>query len=280
MDITDILDGIPKEGSMLGEENVTPPESSPESNETETPPSAQGETQTENNTEPDENVPFHKHPRWIARQREIESMREENENLRKSVDDLKPLKEEVEQLKGSRNSPTEFQNHSIPQWFVTLYGDNPEAWNLYQQNEVQRIAQEEQRITQKVLSQLDQQQKKQQEEQEKYKKMFDQQFDNIGKEHSVDLSYQEGKNSLRNEFTDFVTKNPIYDQNGLLNLKVGWQYFKATRQPVETADKTKLNARKQIAAQTVADTKGEATKKDYVTPNDIRRSGWKNYLRS
>lgn len=279
MDITDILDGIPKEGGMLGEENATPPESSPEPNETETPPSAQGETPVENNTEPEENLPFHKHPRWIARQREIETMREENENLRKSIDDLKPLKEEIEQLKGSKNSPTEFQSQSIPQWFVTLYGDNPEAWNLYQQNEMKHLAEQEQRLTQKVLSQIAEQEKRKQEEQEKYSKIFEQQFNEIGKEHNIDLSYQEGKNSVRNEFTDFITKNPIYDQNGIINLKLGWQFYKDSKQPVEAVDKTKLNARKQIAAQTVADTKGESTKKDYVTPNDIRRAGWRNYLR-
>src|SRR5260221_20106 len=62
------------------------------------------ETPEEGMNTPEDNIPFHKHPRWIEREGELKTLRETAEENAKEIAELKSIRTEKE--------PT-----AIPEWF-------------------------------------------------------------------------------------------------------------------------------------------------------------------
>ncbi len=80
------------------------------------------ETGSEPKKQPDEeNLPFHKHPRWIAQQQKLKEKDQE-------IAELKAAQERIEaRLQSSDKKVEDEQPIAIPSWFQELYGsDDPE----------------------------------------------------------------------------------------------------------------------------------------------------------
>jgi len=90
-------------------------ESSTEINENEKEPSQKGEPKKAN-TSAEENIPFHKHPRF-------KELIEENKKLKEEIEQTRT--EFSQKLESIKNEPTTEQ---IPESFKKLYGDSPEIW--------------------------------------------------------------------------------------------------------------------------------------------------------
>lgn len=73
--------------------------------------------------EDDLKVPFHKHPRWMKAQKELEAERERNNRIE---DELKTMKEQM------KNDSGDGASDEIPAWFSRLYADPNEARVQYQ----------------------------------------------------------------------------------------------------------------------------------------------------
>lgn len=198
------------------------------------------------NTPPQDTVPFHKHPRWIEREKELVTIKEHEAKIAA----------ELEQLKAQRTP----SNPSIPDWFKELYGDNSVAWEKYSLRETQLL----QEVEQKVLDRQQQAVQAQQAETAHWSKWVD---DEIARLES------EGKAFDRNKLIKTMLEYRPTDEENNFDFNKGYEIYKALE---GTPDTAKSQARKQLADTASASSKGEPKAKDYLTTNDLRHRSWSN----
>lgn len=221
------------------EENETPTESPTENKEEmETAPSAEDAT-TEQPKE-DDNIPFHKHPRWIERENKWQEEKERLEN------ELNSIKERVE------NPPVkEVVNTEIPDWF----GGDEIAWSKYQAYQEQ----ERQRVKQELIADQQQAVKSQKDAEAKWKKYTDD---------SIARLEAEGKEFDKNELMDVMLKWRPTDDYGNFDFSKGYEILALQKGTNNNAEKAK--ARKQMVDISSSKPTEQGTNKNYATSEDFR----------
>lgn len=191
-----------------------------------------------------EQVPFHKHPRWIEREKELNDLKAREEATAK----------EIAELRAMQSRPT--GQDAIPQWFEKLYGANQEAWVAYRDREKVR----EEEIEQRVIERQKQTQQQQVAEQKKWEGWVDAEVARLQGEGKVF-----DRNKLLKVMVDYgPTTGDSFDFNK------GYAIY----EKLEAPDTEKSQARKQLADQTTTSTRGEKPKKDYMTTADLRHKSW------
>lgn len=114
--MSEVFADVPSEGATLdidkaferleAKGETSSPESQPEKKETEKP------SQGGKNTQAQENIPFHKHPRWQKMQTEFQKTKEELERIKAEKGENKPI--------------------TVPDWWKKQYGDTPESKTRYE----------------------------------------------------------------------------------------------------------------------------------------------------
>lgn len=238
MNTEDIFADITREGAdpfaNMGEE--TPSESQPENE----PAEAVVTTSKE-----EDNLPFHKHPRWIEREQELQELRERDAERDRQIAELTAAQE-------SKDSA------DIPDWFSELYGDNKTAWEKYNAHEQDRTNEIERRI---LAKQQEEQNKATQEE-----KFYGEWIDN-----EVAKLEAEGLKFDRNELIKTMVEYSPTDGDNNLDFHKGYNIYQALKvQP----DTEKSDARKQLADTATTSSRSEPSKKEYMTPGDLRNRSW------
>lgn len=162
-----ILKDLLKEGSILKDDSkATTTDSQPEKKPEDIKPSSQGEDKgnkgvpKSNNIETEENVPFHKHPRFQELTKENRELKEWKEKADQQISELNnklttlstPVKNEVE---------------PIPEWFKASIGDDVNSWKEYQE----KNKQERENIKREIITSIRQEEEQKQnavKEQEKW----------------------------------------------------------------------------------------------------------------
>jgi chromosome segregation ATPase len=229
-------------------EEITPSESLPENKQEEVKPD-QG--QNTDNLD-DINTPFHKHPRWIERENELNKTREEKEALQRDVAELKQFKEEI-----SKQLPK--SDTKIPEWFSTLYGHNPEAWEKYSEHDRTVREQMKQEI-------LEAQEQKIHEAQEQEKYWLNWVDTEMGKLEAKGYKFD------REELAQVMMRTRPTDEKGNLDFEAGYETYIARKGP--TVNPQVSQARKQVADTVNRTSKGEPAKKDYMTSAELRNKTW------
>lgn len=196
---------------------------------------------------PEKDVPFHKHPRWIEREKELEEVKARETQI----------SQELQELKDARSKPVDT---SIPEWFRELYGENKVAWEKYSVREVER----EKEIETRLIERQTQAVQEQQAEAQRWSKWVD---DEITKLET------EGNTFDRNKLIKTMLDYRPTDENNNFDFKAGLKIYQALEaQP----DPAKAVARKELADKTTTSSKGEPAKKDYLTAADLRHRSWGN----
>lgn len=240
---------FPSEDNLLGEEqeNETPSESPTEKNEETETPSHQGEeedkAESSEDTDDESNIPFHKHPRF-------KELVEERNDLRRQFEELRTTVDTVQQKIVPSN-----EDVKIPNWFQKLYGDDRESWQEYQADEKERFNALKQSIVQEQV-----------ESQKKYEESV-KRWEGYSKDQMQALE-DEGKSFDRNELMKVVLDYQPTDAQGNFDFKKAYQILELKAKAEH--DPAKSEARKNLAASTTSDNKGESNPKDYKTPNDFR----------
>jgi len=230
-------------------------ESSPEENQVEQSPSSQGETAQAVNAENEDNLPFHKHPRFKA-------LIEEKNKLQSTLNELLPLKEEIERLK-TQPVATQSARQPIPQWFSALYGENSDAWSAYQSHSQE----ERKQMMADIKEELKREQQREAQESQKWNTWIEGQLTELK---------SEGKQFERNEFLKFMRDYSPVDHQGNYDFKKGFELYELKKQSESIV---KNQGRKSIAAATMSSRPGaEPKSKDYVTPKDLRAKGLGAFL--
>lgn len=201
------------------------------------------ETPAEGDVPAEDNLPFHKHPRWIERENELQEIREREE----------AMVAELAELKAQKST----RGEEIPPWFSELYGDNQVAWNKYSEHEQARTEEIEARI----IARQQEAQTKEVQEAEHWNKWVDSQIDELA---------DTGKKFDRNKLIKVMLDYSPTDAENNLDFDKGYAIYEALEGKPDTA---KSEARKQLADTTTV-TKGETPKKDYLTPAELRNRSW------
>lgn len=222
-----------------------PAESQPaEPEKVEEPPQG-GEEAKADNTPVEKKLDFHEHPRF-------KELIEEKNALKAQIDELSKLKADVDSWKASSTTV------QVPQWFQSMYGDSPDAWNLYQQHNQE----ERQKMKAEILQEFESKKAQEVEEQQRWDKWVDS---------SLDSLKAQGATFERNKLIKIATEYQPTDEDGNISLKKAYEIYKIMEGTNEKAE-----ARKQLGASVTQSSNSEPPKKDYVTPADLRKRNWRN----
>lgn len=247
MENNDFLADVKKEGGNDPFDNLVKdtPSDSPAENEPEADKPTEGDS-----TPKEENIPFHKHPRWIERENELNTLREQREADAKAIAELKE-----QTFRRSESS-------DVPDWFKELYGDNQTAWQKYSEHE----AAKEKEIERRILENQQKATQKQADEAARWNKWVE---GEIGKLAADGLKFD------RNELINTMLEYRPTDENNNFDFKAGYKIYDTLR---AKEDPAKSQARKQLADNTSGSSKGDPAKKDYKTANDLRHRSWANLI--
>lgn len=215
------------------EGDVTPG-SQPETTD-ETPAPSPEEQKAETDSKPEDpaskkEVPFHKNPRWIRMQQELDELRAFRESVK--VEEEKPV------------VPTQAV---VPKEFQHLFGEDVEsykAWQTMLRTEAEGIYLERQRAEARA-----QQEQKSREETAKQKAVAwaEDQFTELSDELGVDLTDQ--TSSERNQVLDIVIKYGLFDREGRPKIREANE-LRLALYPAQTD--TVLEEKKRVIAKTNA----------------------------
>jgi len=262
-DLQEKLDGAGGEKFDDGDE--TPTESQTETKQEEVEPSQQGKDEDskddpEPKTDGEEQLPFHKHPRWKKlndRNRELEEYKVEQERLA------------IEQRISNIETKTKTSEPiNVPEWFVAEYGDDPQTYATYLNNEKVKEDRLKSEIKKELLSDA-----RQQQQQVKYQEEW------IDKQ--VDSLEEEGEKFDKNKLKAFTIENHIIDpKTRYYDFKKALRFYKAESsiKKDDPAVKEKSKMRKAVASITTAKADGGETNREYSTAKDLRGKGFNDLV--
>lgn len=264
-EVKEFFDAIQQDGELVGQEKETPAESSTEQNQAETSPSSQGEevqqeesvtSQSEANTEnEEEKVPFHKHPRFKA-------LIEEKQQLKQTVEQLLPLRDEVERMKneiqqrGVKETPTQ-----IPSWFSNAFGDNEYVYQEWKNYEEQRSQTEREQIKAELKQEFQAAAQQRAQEEQRWNNWVDENINSLK---------EQGYNFNQNELMKIMMDYTPTDDQGNLSFEKGYKLYERLKQPNSSSSKEK----KDIASKSISENKPDVKSRDYKTPDDLRGKSW------
>lgn len=247
---------LPKAG-----ENETPTAPSAETKQNETTPAPEGEGKTnatiDKGEAPEEQLPFHKHPRFRA-------LTAENKELKEQVEALSAKMENF----STKFTQQETASQPIPNWFVRLYGEDQDLYNAYKVEEEARIAS----MQQAVMSKLEPELKKiEKEESDKKVNSF------INSE--LEAIKEEFPGIDTNAVMKVVYDKKLFDENGQLNFRAGAEWVVKTSPATHNG---KTEAKKEVAAKLSSEGSSDGpSKKDVVTSQELRKAGdWRSFYKS
>lgn len=236
---------------VVDEVTETPQESPTEQKTETTEAPVEGE-----NTQPQENVPFHKHPRW-------QKLTQHNKELEATVNELMTFKQQMESQGQSIPSGT------IPEWFKNAYGDNPEVWKLYSGYDKEM----RDGMKAEILKEIKAEQEKQTQEVTKWNEWVENQFDELE---------DTGKTFDRNAFRKFILDyNQEYKALPLTekgDIDISKCYDLMTKlNPPPIADTTKVEEKKKLAGKQSATSTTPATD-GAIALSDLRgKRDWRDF---
>lgn len=230
-------------------------ESSTEESQTEQSPSSQGEEAQASNTESEINLPYHKNPRF-------KELVEEKNLYKSKAEKVEALEQEIERLKTVLPTANQSTHQPIPQWFSSLYGENPDAWSAYQMH-----SQEERRqMKTELMEELKREQQRETQETQKWNNWIEGQLTSLK---------DEGKQFDRNEFLKFMRDYSPVNAQGQYDFQKGFELYELKKQ---SEGIVKNQGRKTIAAATSSKPGTGPKTRDYVTPKDLREKGLGAFL--
>ena len=234
------MSNLPTEGlNEEGEE--APEEAESEEQEKETP-----EAEEKPNEEEEEQVPFHKNPRF-------KKLVDEKNNLKSTVDEMQAKIDKLSEEKGSQPEVED----EMPESWVEMYGDGDSAKKAWKLKQEERKA-DNQAILEKAIATV-----RQEEADKSAREKESQDYVSAQLEELETSGAKFDKNELFKVLDDF---RPM-TEDGMFDFKKGYEILKLQK----TKDPAKINARKKLADDS---SKGsDKSDKGYKTPADFA-GGW------
>lgn len=260
----DFLASIKVEGSGVFEtqeqpktdakEEETPSEPPTETKQKEEKPSQEGE-----NTPDEENIPFHKHPRWIA-------MQKEREDLRKKVDELEQK---------TKETPTEShkdEEQKMPKWWVIANGDSDQSKEAYADYVRDQETQQE-RMRLKAIEIERSKEQKNKEEAKKWEKIIEDELTKL---------QDDGKQFDRNELLSIVAEYSPKNAEGnivgpYISFQKAYEILELKNATVKKEKEEVVQKKKSVSSLTAPDNSGRDNDASSLTWAQLRKKGWNNF---
>ena len=251
------------------EEKDTPPESpaekETEEDETESSPEEKGKDESpdpKKDEEPAVFQAFHKHPRWIALNQELDSLREFKEQAA-------PLLERL-----GKSKPAE-ENVEIPEWFQELFGDNANAWKKYRAYN----ATERQQLRQEILTEIKSESTKATQAADKWVKRVDDEISNLEADPEVVAELKKLNLKFnRNEVLKAANDYRPTGEDGQISIRLAYNLWKSLRNQSKPDEKKSSDEKKKIADKTMGKSAEESTKKNYKTSADLAGKSFRDLV--
>ena len=244
------IDNLDQETSIFdGQQEDNPEESQPEETKTETDPSQEGDNTSDGTSNKEEQVPFHKHPRWIERENELKELRDFKEQF-------SDLPEKVETLQEKQKSNTT----DLPADWVFLYGDDDASRKLYDYNQKQRETDRE-LLRKELREEREAELKLEEEETKKWDEWVSSE---------IDLLKEEGKSFNKNELLKVALEFQPTDEDGNISLRKSLEILESRK----AAGKPDNSGRKKIAANTATTAQGEQPPSQVASTNTLRNKSF------
>lgn len=192
--------------------------------ETETPatsPVEEKTDETEEGSQPDnkveENVPYHKDPRWMEMYNTSKESKKRAQELEEELASIREWKEQQESSK-------QLEPQAIPNWFKRLYGEDPEVWKEYSES----TRNEKEAWKQELRDEM---RKEEAEKAESLKKGEEWINDQIADLRDKGVEFDE------NELIKVVFENNLFDNNGNPNFQAGIKWLEMTKPQEENPNK-------------------------------------------
>jgi len=215
----------------------------PEAPSAENKPEGEEPPQEGDNTPEDDNVPFHRHPRWkqlYAEKKELES--KVNELTEKLDSGLKEVKQSIP------------QQTTVPEWFREAFGDNAELYAKYRkQNESER---------EEIKKEIREEMSKQSNEDRKWEDWVKTQLDTLK---------GDGEDFDRNELMKFASDYTVVGEDGNIDFRKALDLMRKVKGNPESET---AKAKRKLVSVNSAKGDSEPSKKDFFTPADLRKKGW------
>lgn len=240
------------EADAKGEE--TPSESPTEKKQEREKPSQEGD-----NTPDEEKIPFHKHPRWIA-------MQKEREDLRKKVEELE------EKTKETQVAPQKDEETSLPNWWVIANGDSDLSRQAFQ-DFMQSQKSERERIKQEIIAEQRAQEQKSVEETKKWENLI---------ENELSKLQEDGLRFDRNELLNIVAEYSPKDAAGNLvgpyiSFRKAYDILELKNATIKKEKEEVVQKKKSTASLTTPDNSGRENDASSMTWQQLRKKGWGSF---
>lgn len=190
---------------------------------------------TEDKKDEEEDLPFHKHPRWKAINDKNKELEENNKRLELEMAKISGKLEGI-------GKPQEAEQTPIADWFVKLYGADQELWEAYQVEENKR----EDSLKKRLLEEINKENQEKTAKQEQEEREAAEYINN-----SIQELKDSGEKFDTQKLRDVVLKYQPTDNNGNLDFKRGLEILKQIDKPNTEKD----TAKKELVSDTVKNTK-------------------------
>lgn len=201
--------------------------------------------------EEDDNVPFHKHPAWLRREKEWQDRFNSQET--RHQDDIKGIREEFGAARKENAEDTQ-----IPSWF----GGSQEQWNQYREFNDKQIKEAEER----AIKRLTEEKSAETKAVEEATTFMQEEIAFIETDKTINPT---GTKVDPNKLLKIVMDNDLVDSKGKWNYRAGWRILQSMK-PTSTPNN---NERKVIAGASSTHTQsGEVKPQAFKTTADFKKN--------
>lgn len=252
-----------KENSVFAELAAANEEETTTDSQTETVDETPAPSQEEQKAEKPEDsaskkeVPFHKHPRWIALQDELKELRAQAAERGEKVSEVKVDKTIT----------------SVPPQFQALFGEDVEAYKQYEGMQ-RAIAREE---LEQHLAAERQREETMRAQEEQAKKMAvnsaEEQFSELAEETGIDFT--DKSNTERNQILDICLKYSLFDETGMPKVREAAELREALYP--KQSDEV-LEEKKRVITKTNGRGNAPIKSDDVITPSKLKKMRMSDFL--
>ena len=260
----------------------TPGDSPTQNDQADTPPSQEGENESSDSgensvdtpedgqdsedTPGEDNVPFHKHPRWQEMQNELRS---KNEIIEQLKNDVGSVKDGVDSIQKEFKASAQEQ---VPSEFIDLYGLDPNAPNTqlaWKKFQALFPSQSREEIKQELKQEFIAEQQKHDQEQARIIEWSRSEMQKLK---------DEGKTFDENKLLKVIEKYSPVNEAGHTDFKKAYEIYELQEGARREKKERVVKAKKQIAARSSQGSSTEAEKPAFVTPEDLEGKDWQDFI--
>lgn len=229
-------------------------DSQPETVETKEPTPSQEESKAvkPEDSAPDKEIPFHKHPRWIKTQEELKELREIASRI-------------AEQKAAPKEEPQAPKVTEVPKQYKRLFGEDVEAFLEWKQFQRDESRQEAQALFEEMKAKEKQETSAAEEYQKKAAQFAEDEFLKLSDDTGIALTNRD--NTERNQILDICFKKNIFTEKGFPNIALAYEFWKlSSPQKINPVEE-----KKKIVAKTNAKTSAASTEEEFYTPAKLKK---------